>query len=149
MYLLEEFEKLITGLDYGKTRKMQLEFVLRLIKKLMERNIKDEKFAVMFGDLLKSAVDYSESREQNLRYYKKQKSGITNYAMKIHGLVYKGYYTATYMALGLIFGTALGTVFMTSLDTAYYALGVGPGIAIGVALGSARENKARKEGLVY
>ncbi len=149
MYLLSEFEKLNTGIDYKVSKKMQLDFVIRLIKKLMERNITDAGLARMLEDLLRMAVDYSEGREPGLRYYRKQKSVITNHVLKNHGLVYKGYYTALYMSLGLIFGSALGTILMATGNTALYATGVGPGLAIGVAIGAAKEKQADKEGKIY
>ena len=149
MYLLSEFEKLNTGIDYKVSKKMQLDFVLRLIKKLMERNIADDSLARSLEDLLRMAVDYSEGREPSIRYYRKQKSSITNYVLKNHGLVYKGYYTALYMSFGIIFGSAFGTILMSTGNTALYATGVGPGLAIGIAIGAAKEKQADKEGKIY
>jgi len=149
MYFRSEFEKLKTGLDESKVRKLQLDFVIRLIDKLNEKMIDDEELVRLFENLLRTAVDYSEGREPNLRYYRKQKNDITNYVLKKYSLAYKGYYTAVYMSLGLVFGAALGTVFMTTLNPGFYALGIGPGIALGVAIGAGKEASMEKEGNIY
>lgn len=148
MYFLNEFKELVSGLDEKKNRKMQLDMVVRLIKKLDERFIEDDKLAKMFELLLSAASNHLDGLDSKIKTYNRQKSLITDYVLKVHRLAYKSYYTTLFTALGLVFGSVFGIFFIIT-NPVLYAVCIGGGIAIGVGIGVAKEKRVTDEGLIY
>ena len=80
--------------------------------------------------------DFVNNHKKKLKLYVK-------HLTKEHNLVRSGYYTETYMALGLSLGVAFGLVILDNL-----AIGLAIGLALGVGIGSGRDADAKKKGLV-
>jgi hypothetical protein len=68
---------------------------------------------------------------------------------KNHKLITKGYYTNTYMALGIGIGLPFGVAFSQLLgQIAYIGIGLPIGVGIGLSIGSKLDTKAKEEGLI-
>lgn len=65
---------------------------------------------------------------------------------KNHKLITQGYYTNTYMALGIGFGLPFGAIFSQLLgQTAFIGIGLPLGIGFGMSIGSSLDIKAKKK----
>lgn len=79
---------------------------------------------------------------------KKEESKILDHIKDKKGYVAKNHYMSLWIALGMsAIGVPIGVAIGLALDQlGFMGIGIGGGLAIGVAIGSAKDNKAKKEG---
>ncbi len=149
MYCKQEILSQIELFDEKQAQRLQLSSIIRAIGKLEEKEIHDseleKKFLILKELLEKTKDDY----KGNKNAVSKAHNELTEYLRKEHGLIAKGYYSSTYMAIGLAIGTAVGVALMNTVNTAFFAIGIGSGLAIGLGLGASMEKKAEEQGVLY
>ena len=147
MYKLNEFEEL-EATFINKRTKVIMEPIIRLIKKLEEREIVDEELAEKFGELLEGLKEFENADKKQRKAALYKNSEIIAYSRKQYELVAKGTLQNESMGLFMCIGLALGTAF-SARNTALLGVGLPIGLAIGLAVGGEKEKKAEEKGLVY
>lgn len=144
MYSKNEFENYINQFEEKMAKKLQLPVIIRLINKLNENNIEDDKIRETLSELqsLLNVID-NEDRNQKKQYRKSYRM-LIDYADKTFEYKQKGTITNMYIGVGVALGTG-----MIAWNPALIGAGIAIGIAIGVAIGTTLEKKAEKEGKIY
>lgn len=144
MYNKNEFEKFSNQIEEKMAKRLQLPVIIRLINKLNENNIEDDKIRETLSELqsLLNVID-NEDRNQKKQYRKSYRI-LIDYADKTFGYKPKGTLTNMYIGAGLAIGIS-----MFAWKPELIGVGVALGIAFGVAIGTTLEKKAEKEGKIY
>ena len=79
---------------------------------------------------------------------RRKQSKILQLVEKEHKIVPKGYYQATWLALGMaVFGVPMGVALGSAFgNMAFLGIGLPLGLSIGLAVGASMDKKAAKEG---
>lgn len=145
--LIELVNSLKDRFNQKEMRRLDLDRLVRILIRLDSFSPECEdckKLLVEMDNCLNQLAGLSGALDkQEYNRYKKLVDQAVYHAVdhlqKKHKLVTPGYYTSTYMTLGLSFGVAFGLAVFDNL-----ALGLCFGLAIGVAIGSAQDADAKK-----
>ncbi len=149
MYNRDKIEGLLIDTEPKIIKELQFPLILRLIKKLEEKQIEDDTLELMFRHLTGLAQNLARGQRKGLSEYKKKNYEITVYVHKEYELAAKGYYVNLYTALGLALGSGIGVALISAINPAVSALGIGSGLAIGLAIGTMQDKKEAGKGNLY
>ena len=96
-----------------------------------------------------NALNLTPGSDQKFsKILRKTQNSIINTLLKEVKIVPKNYYRNLWLALGMsVFGVPLGIAFGAAQDNmAFLGIGIPIGMAIGIGVGTAMDEKARKEG---
>jgi hypothetical protein len=139
--IIGEIREIKSQLKGKQVRKLQIDRLERIVGKLEQYAQDCEECGRLLGIIGKEAIPKLRSPDEGKqKEYRRYLNSTLTHLLRGHNLVTEGYYTSTYLvlgiALGLLFGLALGNS----------ALGIPIGLAIGVAIGSGLDAVARKKG---
>ena len=155
---LQEMLDQIENFDKRLLKRQKLNLRTESFIGLLGKLIESEKQAVLNPEtyplVLKTYSAFMHYTQENHMDRKAKNSYFTLFSQlikhvgKAYGLVPRGTYTSMYIGVGIAIGAALGIVLKTHNDM-YYTLGISLGLLIGVSLGTAQENKLKKEGKIF
>ncbi len=140
--IIKKLQFLNEQYDSKEQKKLFVHKLIRLAQKIEEKNIDDHQVNTYYNDVVNmlSNEAYKEYRKTSYLLFK--------YCENQFGLVEKGYYQNTYLALGLSIGVAIGGA-LSSTNSAFIAIGISMGLAIGIGLGSSKDSEAENQNLTY
>ncbi len=143
--LLSDLLELKNGIDETKNKKLDLELLERIIKRLHSFECEECKkyLKVINGQISILKQKHNAIDEKDIKEYNEVKNKIISHLQKEHKLVTKDYYIGIYMSLGITFGLIFGLSVFDNI-----ALGLPIGLSIGLAIGTAKDEEAKKKGLV-
>lgn len=145
--LLKELEELKTSIDIQTAKKLNLDLLQRIIKRLGEFSPECDECSQSLNVLeeyIKLLKDKKGQFDKNdLKQNSIKLNSITSHFQKQHKLVTEGYYLSIFMCLGMSIGLVFGLTIFDNI-----ALGLPIGIGIGVAIGSGMDADAKKKGMV-
>lgn len=147
--IIEEIKKIKDKESQSNLKRYNFELTERIILRLgsISECSECKVFTNEFASIFEEIKNYSLI-SLNKRYMVLIKKVLVH-LQKNHKLITQGYYTNTYMALGIGFGLPFGVVFSQLLgQMAYIGIGLPIGIVIGLSIGSRLDAKAKKEGLI-
>jgi hypothetical protein len=130
----------------GKLKKRYHGFE-QLINELGERELSESIIGILNNEI-EALNSIPNSDKQFTRVLRKKKSLILKTLEKELKLVPKHHYRTLWMAIGMsVFGIPMGAAFGAALDNmGFLGIGLPIGMAIGIGVGTAMDEKARKEG---
>lgn len=145
--LINDLNYIESNIESKKANKLQVYKIKRIIKRLDEFSQECDQCNHYFEEVndqiqnLKNHV--RDINNYNLKEYKIITNNIINHLQKVHRLIPKGYYTDTYMAIGISMGLIFGLLLFDNI-----ALGLPLGLAVGLAIGAGEDAKAKKDGKI-
>ncbi|NLB43929.1 MAG: hypothetical protein GX821_02065 [Clostridiaceae bacterium] len=145
----DAFVALASQVGAKTAEQLRLPRFARLIDALVARGIEDDLIAGMLTEAITALKEYLAGDLSKKKAVQAICDNLTKHVREKYGLVEKGYYVGTYLAIGVAIGCGLGVALMAAQNSAYLAIGMGIGIALGAALGSAKEEQLKKDGKLY
>lgn len=145
--LLKELEELKVSVDIQTAKKLSLDLLERIIKRLGEFSPECDECSQSLNELekyIKQLKDKQGGLDKNdLKQNSIKLNSITSHLQKQHKLVTEGCYLSIFMCLGMSIGLVFGLTIFDNI-----ALGLPIGMGIGVAIGSGMDADAKKKGMV-
>lgn len=145
--LLKELEELKVSVDIQTAKKLNLDLLERIIKRLGEFSPECDECSQSLNELeeyIKQLKDKQGGLDKNdLKQNSIKLNSITAHLQKQHKLVTEGCYLSIFMCLGMSIGLVFGLTIFDNI-----ALGLPIGMGIGVAIGSGMDADAKKKGMV-
>jgi len=147
--IIEEIKRIKDKESQSNLKKYNFELAERIIQRLESLSECSE----CQGFLNEFAFIIHEMKNNSIinfnRKYMALLKNVFVHLQKSHKIIRQGYYTNTYMALGIGIGLLFGAVFSQLLgQMAYIGIGLPIGIGIGILIGSKIDSQAKKDGLV-
>jgi hypothetical protein len=145
--LINDIKELKNNIDKEVAKKIDLDLLERIIKRLISFSTECEECTKML-DELGNDIDELKNKQGNFekddyKQYNKKIQLIIAHLQKNHKLVIEGYYLSIFMSLGLSIGLLFGLAIFDNIG-----LGMPIGVALGVAAGVNMDADAKKKGLV-
>jgi hypothetical protein len=139
----------IPGSDSSKRLKNAVEKLNELIEGLYRKELNAELQEKIEETIIEVKRMKGTEREK-ARFIERRHQNLVNFAQKSMGYVTPKFYQNLWLALGMgVFGVPLGVAYSASLDNyAFIGIGIPIGMAIGIGIGTAKDKKAKEEGLV-
>ncbi len=149
MYDKDAFIAIASQIGDKAALKRRIPVLVRLIDALVVKGIEDDLVDRMLAEASTALKGILAGDKSKRKAYRAICNNITSHVRLKYGLVEKGYYVTSYLAMGIAIGSGLGVALMAAGNTAYLAIGTGIGIALGAALGSAKEEQLKKDGKLF
>lgn len=148
MYDKDEIMDLVEHLTKKQRNKLQTETFVRLIDKLLEKEVKDQDIEDDVSALKQLLITFVNGNYEGKKTFMKLFRALNKKVKAKYRFVPKGYYQTLYMGLGISLGSAIGVSLIT-INIAFFPIGIGVGVAIGAGLGSTKEKAAKDKDLLY
>jgi len=143
---IAEIERLVSELDEKRFKKLQIQTLLNLIRKISEKQ--NEEIDQMLSNIVLYLQDVNHIESFQRHAYERQFSALKKTVRNTYGYVAKGDIPNEKMAIGIGIGVAIGAGLM-SVNSAFIGAGIAIGVAVGLSLGSAQEKKEEENGNIY
>lgn len=143
--LLNELIEIKSKINEEDSKKLDLDILERIIKRLYSFECEECNKYLEEINYQISIInqDNSDLSEIDIKKYNELKNNIISHLQKEHKLVTEGYYLGICLSLGLSIGLLVGTIIFDNTSL-YLPIGLSLGIGIGIA----KDEEARKKGLV-
>lgn len=145
--LMKDIEELKSSINGQAVKKLDLDLLTRIVKKLDSISPECEKCSLTLDELEKHIKQLKDRgallNENDFKQNKSKLNDIVSHLQKQHKLVTEGYYLGIYMSLGMSIGLVFGLLIFKNI-----ALGLPIGMCLGIAIGSGMDADAKKKGMV-
>jgi signal recognition particle GTPase len=145
--LTSEINNFKNSLNNEAVKKLDLDLLERIIKRLISFSVECEECKKILGEL-ESYINEIKNKQGNFekddyKQYNDKIQLIIAHLQKSHKLITEGYYLSVFMCLGLSIGLLFGLTIFDNIG-----IGMPIGMALGVAVGASVDADTKKKGLV-
>jgi hypothetical protein len=144
--ILKDFEELKAGMDGQTVKKLNLDILERIIKRVVAFSPDCEecrRIAMELDEHINKLREKKDRLDKNdFKHNQIKINDVTAHLQKQHKLVTEGSYTSIYMCFGMSIGVVFGLTVFHNI-----ALGIPIGMCLGLAIGASMDADAKKKGM--